>query len=31
MTGYSTYLRTITKGEGSFIMSYSHYDAVGGL
>lgn len=30
MVGYTTYLRQITKGEGQFVMNFSHYERVGG-
>lgn len=31
MVGYSSYLRQITKGEGNFTMSFSHYEKISGL
>ena len=30
MVGYTTYLRQITKGEGQFVMNFSHYERVSG-
>lgn len=30
MVGYSSYIRQITKGEGAFIMNFSHYEKVSG-
>jgi len=30
MVGYSTYLRSKSKGEGAFVMNFSHYEKVGG-
>ncbi len=30
MVGYTTYLRQVTKGEGQFVMNFSHYERVSG-
>jgi translation elongation factor EF-G len=30
MVGYTTYLRKLTKGEGNFVMNFSHYERVSG-
>lgn len=30
MVGYTTYLRQLTKGEGQFVMNFSHYERVSG-
>ncbi len=30
MVGYTTYLRSISKGEASFIMNFSHYERLSG-
>jgi elongation factor G len=30
MVGYTTYLRQVTKGEGYFVMNFSHYERVSG-
>jgi elongation factor G len=30
MVGYTTYLRQVTKGEGNFVMNFSHYERVSG-
>lgn len=30
MVGYNTYLRSISKGEGTFAMTFSHYERVAG-
>ena len=31
MVGYNTYLRSISKGEATFSMSFSHYERVSGM
>lgn len=31
MVGYNTYLRSISKGEGNFIMKFSHYERLSGM
>ena len=31
MVGYSTYLRSVSKGEAQFVMSFSHYERISGL
>jgi len=31
MVGYTTYLRSLTKGEGKFTMAFSHYERVSGF
>jgi len=31
MVGYTTYLRKLTKGEGNFVMNFSHYERVSGV
>jgi len=30
MVGYSTYLRSISKGESTFVMNFSHYERLSG-
>ena len=30
MVGYSTYLRSISKGEAQFVMNFSHYERISG-
>ena len=30
MVGYSTYLRSISKGEANFLMNFSHYEKLSG-
>lgn len=30
MVGYSTYLRSVSKGEAQFVMSFSHYERISG-
>ena len=30
MVGYTTYLRSTTKGEGQFVMNFSHYEKCAG-
>lgn len=30
MVGYNTYLRSVSKGEAQFTMSFSHYEQIGG-
>lgn len=30
MVGYTTYLRSISKGEASFVMNFSHYERLSG-
>ena len=30
MVGYSTYLRSISKGEANFLMNFSHYERLSG-
>lgn len=30
MVGYTTFLRSLTKGEGQFVMNFSHYERVSG-
>ena len=31
MVGYSTYLRSISKGEAQFVMNFSHYERLSGM
>ena len=31
MVGYNTYLRSISKGEANFNMSFSHYEKISGM
>ena len=30
MVGYSTYLRSVSKGEAQFVMNFSHYERISG-
>jgi translation elongation factor EF-G len=30
MVGYTTYLRSISKGEATFVMNFSHYERLSG-
>jgi len=30
MVGYTTYLRSISKGEAQFVMNFSHYERLSG-
>lgn len=30
MVGYTTYLRSISKGEAQFVMNFSHYEQLSG-
>lgn len=31
MVGYNTYLRSLSKGEASFTMNFSHYEKISGV
>lgn len=31
MVGYNTYLRSLSKGEANFSMTFSHYERVSGM
>ena len=31
MVGYNTYLRSLSKGEAQFTMSFSHYEQISGM
>lgn len=31
MVGYNTYLRSISKGEANFTMTFSHYEKISGM
>ena len=31
MVGYNTYLRSISKGEANFTMTFSHYERISGM
>ena len=31
MVGYNTFLRSISKGEAMFTMSFSHYERISGM
>lgn len=31
MVGYNTYLRSLSKGEAAFTMSFSHYERISGM